>query len=76
MVWRSSGSSSSSRSHHSREDSPAVDVAAQQHRGVGVERHPHINDFGRLEVDLRGAARPFYDDDVVLVSQSIQRSVD
>ena len=55
------------------EHAPPVDVAAEQHRGVGVAGHPHIDDFGGFEVDFRRAAGALGHHDVEVAPQAVQR---
>ena len=53
------------------EHAPPVDVAAQEHRGVGPSGHAHVHNVVLPQVDLRRAARPLDDDDVVLRRQGL-----
>ena len=53
------------------EHAPPVDVAAQEHRGVGPAGHAHVHDVVLPQVDLRRAARPLDDDNVVLRRQGL-----
>jgi len=44
----------------------AVDVTDEQHRGVGITGHGHVDDVMALEIDLGRAARAFQHHHVVL----------
>ena len=52
-------------------DPAAIDVAHQQHRGLRVGGHAHVDDVVLLEVHLAGAACPFQDHDLVPVGQRV-----
>ncbi len=49
----------------------AVDVADEQRRGVGVVEHPVVDEVG--QVDLRRAAGPLDDDELVVGTQAVER---
>ena len=53
------------------EHAPPVDVAAQEHRGLCPLGHAHVHDVVLPQVDLRRAARPLDDDDVVVGGQGL-----
>ena len=63
------------RAHQEGENAAAVDVAAEQHRSVGVAGHTHINDLILLEVDLSRTAGTLGHDYVEVLTQSVQRRV-
>ena len=45
------------RAEQGREGAAAVDVADQQHVGLGMQRHAHVDDVAGAQVDLGRAAR-------------------
>ena len=73
-VFRSASSSSCRVPTSAAKHAAPVDVAAEQHRGGGVEGDAHIDDFGGFEVDFGGAAGAFNDDHIVLAAQGVQRT--
>jgi hypothetical protein len=61
------------RTQHRIEHTAAIDVADQQHLGLGVQCHAHVDDVSGAQVDLGRAACAFGNDKLKLRAKAVQR---
>ena len=55
-----------------RDHAAAIDVADERHRHIGGLREAHIGDVALTQIDLRGAARSFDEDEIGLRLQPVE----
>jgi hypothetical protein len=64
------------RPNERREDAASIDVSHEEHGRIGNLRDEHVHEVAILEIDLRRAARPLDDDQVVARTEPRERATD
>ena len=64
------------RAQQMRERAAAINVGNEVHIGLTFERHRHVDDVTRTQIDLRGAARAFDNELLIVMYEAMERFSD